>query len=44
MFDNIVDVSKLTLSEGDVLIVRLGLNNMPKHIWQREASAIKTAL
>ena len=38
------DIKRLTLKEGDVLLVRAPRRNMPIHAWENYANNIKSAL
>lgn len=37
-------ITRLTLNEGDVLLVRVDRNNLPKGVWAKHATEIKNIL
>ena len=43
-FDKLDSVSRLTLNEGDVLLVKFKKGNLPKHLWEKYATDIKNSL
>lgn len=44
VLDNITDVKRLALNEGEILIVTYARANIPPHIWERNAEKIRTLL
>lgn len=44
ILDNITDVKRLALNEGEVLVVKLPRNNLPTHIWEKNAGGLRDTL
>jgi len=44
MLDQITEIQKLRLHEGELLIVKVPLNNLPQSAWHRQAADIKDVL